>query len=85
MLQLAQTDNLLPIRVEQERLHMRRDAGVWMEMGQNQPSFPRLPLHYILDKTFGTYQVRLAPAYIQDTLGRDRIREFLRLSYLNRG
>ncbi|KAG5868667.1 hypothetical protein JTB14_009971 [Gonioctena quinquepunctata] len=72
MLQLAQTENLLQMRVE--RLHLRRGAGVWIEMGQNQLNFPRLPLQYLLDKTFGTYQVRLAPAYIQDTLGRDRIR-----------
>ncbi|KAG5873513.1 hypothetical protein JTB14_034315 [Gonioctena quinquepunctata] len=73
MLQLAQTDNLLQMRVEQKRLNLRRSAGVWMEMGQNQLNFPRLPLRYILDKTSVTSQVCLASACIQDTLGRDRI------------
>lgn len=40
-------------------------------------AFPILPLEYVVSKTFGTYQVKLAPAYIQDTAGREANNEFI--------
>jgi len=35
---------------------------------QHVPLFPRLTLDFIRAFTYGTYQLRLAPSYIQDSL-----------------
>lgn len=79
MLEIAQQQNVLQQRVQQERLHLIRgpNGDRWEEMqGVQLPGFPVLPLEYLKDKTFGTYQVYLAPSYIHDRLGRERRAEF---------
>jgi len=54
-------------RVDQENLTRRR--GRWVPLTpQHVPLFPRLTLDFIRAFTYGTYQLRLAPSYIQDSL-----------------
>jgi hypothetical protein len=70
LLERAALPNVVQARVEQHRLHTRN--ANWIDMNQNHlPGFPRLTLEYLRDLTAGTYQVRLAPGYIQDKLRRD--------------
>ena len=64
MLNLALQENHLQQRVLAENL-LRR-GGVRINLDDANFIFPRLPEEYLISKTFGTYQVRLAPAYIQD-------------------
>jgi len=77
MLEVANQPNELQTRVENERLHLRNLNDPWFPMtGEHLPGFPRLPLEYLRDKTFGTYQVRLAPSYVQDRIQRNPAHEF---------
>ena len=72
-----QRHNHLQQRVEEEGL-LRRNAGLWTNIEDNIDfNFPRLPLPYLQSKTFGTYQVKISPGYIQDTNGRERHNEFV--------
>lgn len=64
MLNLAAQENILQQRLQNENL-LRR-AGQRLAIDDHNLQFPRLPLDYIVSKCFGTYQVKLAPGYIQD-------------------
>lgn len=70
MLERAQAENTLRLRVEREFLG-RRNA-MWNLLNENHVlDFPRLDIDYLKDLTVGIYQIHLAPAYIQDKLLRD--------------
>lgn len=62
-------NNNLQAIVDQNNLVHRR-GGAWENLENNNIEFPNLPFEYMRSKTFGTYQVKLAPAYIQDTANR---------------
>lgn len=65
MLDRANEINTLQVRVEEERLLQRR--GRWLPIEENQMlDFPRLALEYLRDLTFGIFQIKLAPSYVQD-------------------
>jgi len=71
MLERSRMPNALMARVLGENLHLRRAHWVAMQ-GVDLPEFPRLPFEYLRDFTFGTYQIKLAPGYVQDRIERDR-------------
>jgi len=72
MLERSRMPNILMERVERERLHTHQ-GGRWVPLQHaDLPGFPRLSLEYLRDFTFGTYQVKLAPGYVQDRIERDR-------------
>lgn len=78
MLELVQNpNNPLHDRILRENLQLRRGGGAWVDINENDLQFPILTLEYLRTKTFGTYQVKLSPAYIQDTIGREANHEFL--------
>lgn len=67
----AQEPNIVQALVEVENLHTR-NAERWVSLSANQLNdFPILDLDYLKDITTGTYQLGLAPSYIQDKLQRD--------------
>ncbi|XP_058801453.1 uncharacterized protein LOC131670101 [Phymastichus coffea] len=58
--------NLVQARVEVEGLQRRR--GRWDNLtAMHVPLFPNLTLEYLRGLTYGTYQVGLAPSYVQDS------------------
>lgn len=63
MLHLVAQPNLLQQRVENENLLRHGGRRINIE---DVFQFPILPVEYLVSKTFGTYQVKLAPAYVQD-------------------
>lgn len=72
MINRFRTPNLIQEKVERERLATRN--GTWQRMDAALfPSFPRITLDYLKDLIFGSYQIRLAPSYIQDKLLRDDV------------
>lgn len=63
--------NIVQARVEAENLQRR--CGHWIQLQANDlPNFPHLPVEYLRNITFGTYQIKLAPSYIQQKLQRDK-------------
>jgi len=59
--------NVVQALVEQYGLKARR--GRWIRLSNiDLPSFPRLTLDELSEFTFGCFQLRLAPSYIQDNL-----------------
>ncbi|KAJ8977687.1 hypothetical protein NQ317_000451 [Molorchus minor] len=56
-------------------IHCRQESK-WESSTYVVVVFPILPLEYVISKTFGTHQVKLAPAYIQDTTERAANNEF---------
>jgi len=76
MLERSRMPNVLMQRVEEERLHTHQ-GGRWVPLREaNLLGFPILPLEYLRDFTFGTYQIKLAPGYVQDRTARDREMRF---------
>lgn len=74
MLERARKENHLQLRVEQDNL--RRQNANWSRVNEDAlPDFPRLTLAYLNDFTVGTYQLSLAPSYIQDKLKREATEE----------
>ena len=65
MLARAQQPNMVQQRVENEGLFRRH--GHWNTVAdQDIPDFPVLDLDYLRDLTFGTFQIAMAPSYVQD-------------------
>lgn len=63
--QRANTVNALQLRVQQNNLARR--AATWESLDEEHvPEFPRLDTAFLKDFTGGSYQLRLAPSYIQD-------------------
>ena len=70
MLLQAQERNAVQDRVNNENLRNRR--AHWVTLNDAHiPLFPQLTMQYLKELTFGTYQLHLAPSYIQDTLLRN--------------
>lgn len=66
MLIKAREVNIVQARVEAENL--RRKRARWVQLtNAHVPLFPVLTIDYLRDLTYGTYQVYLAPSYIQDS------------------
>lgn len=62
--------NVVQARVEAENLARRN--GMWEILNEGHVhEFPRLELEYIKQITHGPYQLKLAPAYIQDKFDRE--------------
>ncbi|EGI66282.1 hypothetical protein G5I_05245 [Acromyrmex echinatior] len=75
MLQKARSENTLRLRVETE--HLARRNAMWNRFNDNKIlDFPRLDIDFLKELTVGIYQIRLAPAYIQDKLVRDESEVF---------
>lgn len=75
-LEKAQEPNVVQALVEAENLHTR-NAQRWMSLTANQlHDFPILELNLLKDLTTGTYQIKLAPSYIQDKVLGDEDEEF---------
>lgn len=66
MLARVEYVNVVQARVEAEALRQRRPRWVSLTAAET-PLFPRLDLQYLHSLTFGTYQVKLSPGYIQDS------------------
>jgi len=65
MLQMVNEPNLVQARAENEVLLRRH--GRWAPLEQNQlENFPVLNIAQLRHLTFGTFQVKLSPSYIQD-------------------
>ena len=74
LLEKATRVNTMQARVEAENLTARNAS--WARLNHNRiPNFPVLTLDYLRNVTAGVYQVRLAPAYIQDKILRDNAQE----------
>lgn len=71
LLERSREENRLKVTVENENLLRRHGRFVSLE-NNHIPDFPRLTLEYLRDLTVGTYQLKLAPSYIQDTTQRER-------------
>lgn len=71
LLQRSREDNTLKLIVDNENLLRRHGRFVNLE-NNHVPDFPRLTLEYLRDLTVGTYQLKLAPSYIQDTTQREQ-------------
>ncbi|KAM0727894.1 hypothetical protein ACS0PU_005363 [Formica fusca] len=67
--------NIVQARVEVERMCTRNAQWIHLQNGQLH-DFPRLSLESLRDLTVGTFQVNLAPSYIQDKMQRDGQEEF---------
>lgn len=78
MKQLAVAENVIKTRVEVERLHLRNIANdQWINLNELElQEFPRLTLQYLRDLTFGVYQLKLAPGYVQDKMQRENVDHF---------
>lgn len=75
MLERFREPNLLQQRVENEGL-LRRRYAEWQPLRGNQVRFPHLSIDYLRDYTFGTYQISLAPSYVQDKLQHEEEEEY---------
>ena len=67
ILMRRQQINHLQIRAEAENWHLRRAQWVPVNIA-DVPNFPHLQLNYLKDLTVGTYQIKLAPSYVQDSI-----------------
>lgn len=66
MLNRSNEVNILQNRIEAEGLRQRR--GRWENItAMHVPLFPNLTVEYLRGLTYGTFQVGLAPSYIQDS------------------
>lgn len=74
MLEQSRAPNLIQQRVENEGLIRRR--AQWIALQGNQVRFPHLTVDYLRNLTFGTYQISLAPSYVQDKLQHEDDEEF---------
>lgn len=75
MLLKAQEPNVVQARVEVENLRNRR--GEWVALNENHvPLFPRLTYAFLKEYTYGIFQVKLSPSYIQDNNAEQRQIEF---------
>jgi len=67
MLQKLHDVNVVQARVEAENLRFKR--GRWVPLGEEHvPLFPQLSSEYLCNLTYGIYQLKLSPSYIQDTI-----------------
>ena len=56
---------------------LRARGGDWVRLDAGHvPHFPRITEEQLRELTFGTYQIKLAPSYVQDKMTRDRDDEF---------
>ncbi|XP_043480300.1 uncharacterized protein LOC122509998 [Leptopilina heterotoma] len=67
MLNRSTMPNVVQARVELENLQNRRARWVLLTAA-HVPLFPQLTVNYLKDLTTGTYQLHLAPSYVQDTI-----------------
>ena len=68
--------NIVQALVEAENLHTR-NAQRWVRLNAGQiQNFPILTIEQLKDRTFGIYQVKLAPSYVQDKLQREAEEKF---------
>lgn len=74
MIERAREPNVVQQRVEVDNLRRRR--AVWRPLRGSQIPFPRLSLDNLRDLTYGTYQVKLAPSYVQDKIQHEDDEEF---------
>ena len=75
MLEKSRTPNVIQARVEIYNVHTRNAR--WDKFNANHiPYFPRLDYNYLTNLTMGIYQLKLAPAYIQDKLQREQAEQF---------
>ncbi|KAJ8910345.1 hypothetical protein NQ315_004544 [Exocentrus adspersus] len=65
----ALEENHVQTYVEQNNLIRRR--GIWHNLIGHQIEFPRLELEILKSLTFGVFQLRLSPLYIQDNMDQD--------------
>ena len=66
MLVKATDENVVQAKVDAENLRGRRAR--WVNLtAEHLQLFPQLTVQYMKDLTFGTFQVYLAPSYIQDS------------------
>ncbi|KYN50167.1 hypothetical protein ALC62_01022 [Cyphomyrmex costatus] len=71
LLERAREPNVVQALVEAENLHTR-NAQRWVRLNAGQiQDFPILTIQDLKDLTFGIYQVKLAPSYVQDKLQRE--------------
>lgn len=76
LLEKAKESNVVQALVEAESLHTR-NAQRWIRLDTaHLNDFPILTIEYLKDLTFGTYQIKLSPSYVQDKLRRDGDEEF---------
>jgi len=67
MLQKLHDVNIVQARVEAENLRFKQ--GRWVSLGEEHvPLFPQLSNEYLCNLTYGIYQLKLSPSYIQDTI-----------------
>lgn len=71
LLQRSREENILKISVENGNLLRRHGRFVSLE-NNHVLDFPRLTIEYLRDIIVGTYQIRLAPSYIQSTKQREQ-------------
>jgi hypothetical protein len=75
MLDRAKEPNIVMARVDQ--FNLRNRNAEWIHLNEEHlPGFPRLTLDYLRDITCGTYQVKLAPSYVQDKIAREANEHF---------
>lgn len=75
LLQRATRPNVIQQRVDDENLRGR--GGQWVRLSHEHIlDFPVLDFNYLRDLTVGTYQIKLAPSYVQDKLQRGDQEEF---------
>lgn len=66
--------NIVQARVE--AMNLRGNRARWVLLtADHLPLFPRLPPDFLTDFTIGTYQLNLAPSYVQDSSLRHEINE----------
>lgn len=76
LLERAREPNVVQALVEAQNLHTR-NAQRWVRLNAGQiQDFPILTIQRLKDLTFGIYQVKLAPSYVQDKLQREGEEEF---------
>ena len=70
MLEKSRTPNVIQARVEMDNLHTKNAR--WAQWNANHvPYFPKPDLNYFMDLPMVIYQLKLAPAYIQDKIGQN--------------
>lgn len=75
ILRKSQIPNNVQRRVEEGNLTRRN--GQWRRLNYRDiPDFPILDLDYLRNLTIGTYQVNLAPSYVQDKILHEEDEEF---------
>ena len=71
MIEKSKEANIVRALVEVEKLHTR-NAHRWLKLDEaDLHDFPILSLEFLENLTFGTYQLKLSPSYIQDKLLRE--------------